>query len=79
MSWGNSWTKTRSNKIPTHDPYANLGCDIYYSCTQCGQILDPGTKSFASLNNHASITGWKIRLGEMCYQAYCIECAKGIE
>src|SRR3990167_9934393 len=49
-----------NNKMPTHDPYTNPNAQVYYEC-KCGAILDPGTKSFASLNNAASDKGWKVR------------------
>lgn len=67
------------NSIPTHDPYTNPGAFLYYEC-ECGQRLDPNVKSFASLNNHASEAGWKIRWGEKHYVPYCPKCAeaKGI-
>lgn len=68
------------NKVPTHDPYTNPDATIYYECL-CGAILDPGTKSFAALNNSAMNEGWKIRWkanGEG-YQPHCVECGKGIE
>lgn len=97
MGWGTSWKtealeeasahgwpeeilKERQNKIPTHDPYTNPNAFIYYQC-DCGQVLDPKTKSFASLNNHASDAGWKIRLGSEHYVPYCPKCVveKGIE
>jgi hypothetical protein len=53
MGWGDSWvteTIERTNKIPTHDPYTNPNAQLYYSC-ECGQILDPQTKSFALEDN----------------------------
>lgn len=69
-----------TNKIPTHDPYTNPNAFIYYQC-DCGQVLDPKTKSFASLNNHASEAGWKVRWGSEHYVPYCPKCVeeKGIE
>ncbi len=68
------------NKVPTHDPYTNPNAFLYYEC-DCGQVLDPHVKSFASLNNHASDAGWKIRWGEKHYVPHCPKCAveKGIE
>lgn len=66
------------NKVPTHDPYTNPGAYLYYEC-KCGQILDPKVKSFAALNNVASVVGWKIRFGHEYYIPYCIECGKGID
>lgn len=73
-------TREYSNKIPTHDPYTNPGAFLYYEC-ECGQVLDPKVKSFASLNNHASEKGWKIRWGSQHYVPYCPKCVveKGIE
>jgi hypothetical protein len=70
--------RIRSNKEPTHDPYTNPNSHIYYQCA-CGNILDPGTKSFAALNNCASNAGWKIRFGETAYVPYCVECGKDVE
>ena len=72
--------KVRSNKVPTHDPYANPNAHIYYSC-DCGNILDPGTKRFAELNNAAMDNGWKIRWGHEYYEPFCPQCVKlkGIE
>jgi len=79
----NEWFKThpdltavklRSNKVPTHDPYTNPNAHIYYSC-DCGNILDPGTKRFAELNNAAMAAGWKIRWGHKYYEPFCPECA----
>lgn len=67
-----------NNKMPTHDPYTNPNAHIYYQCA-CGAILDPGTKSFAQLNNHASIVGWKIRFREIGYVPYCVKCGEGVE
>lgn len=68
------------NKIPTHDPYTNPNAFLYYEC-ECGQRLDPRVKSFASLNNHASDAGWKVRWGPHHYVPYCPKCVeeKGIE
>lgn len=66
------------NNVPTHDPYANPNAHIYYECN-CGAILDPKTKSFAALNNHASEHGWKIRWGSDSYIPYCVDCGKDIE
>lgn len=73
-------TKEYKNKVPTHDPYTNPDSHIYYQC-DCGAILDPGTRSFASLNNHASDTGWKVRWRQCGngYQAFCVKCGEGIE
>lgn len=70
--------KEYHNKMPTHDPYTNPNAHIYYSC-QCGAILDPGTKSFAALNNAAMNAGWKVRWGSTAYQPYCGECGKDVE
>jgi len=72
--------KVRSNKVPTHDPYANPNAYVYYSC-DCGNILDPGTKRFAELNNAAMNAGWKIRWGHEYYEPFCPKCVKlkGIE
>jgi lysyl-tRNA synthetase class I len=70
--------KVYLNKVPTHDPYSNPDAHIYYECS-CGEILDPGTKSFASLNNHASKVGWKIRFSERGYIPHCVKCGEGIE
>lgn len=94
-SWGNKLTyknykeayetdsiknvdKLYNNMKPTHDPYANPNATIYYECN-CGQILDPQTKSFAQLNNYSSEKGWKIRFGERGYTPYCVECGKDVE
>lgn len=66
------------NKVPTHDPYSNPDSHIYYECA-CGAILDPGTKSFAQLNNAASNAGWKIRFGHEYYVPYCVKCGEGVE
>ena len=73
-------TKERNNKVPTHDPYTNPNAHIYYSC-DCGNILDPGTKRFAELNNAAMDNGWKIRWGHEYYEPFCPSCVKlkGIE
>ena len=94
MGWGTSWDKPeseinitwpalnleRQNKIPTHDPYTNPNAHLYYQC-DCGEVLDPKTKSFASLNNHASNANWKVRWGAHHYVPYCPKCVvkKGIE
>lgn len=66
------------NNKPTHDPYTNPNAHIYYECG-CGAILDPGTKSFAQLNNCASEAGWKIRWGADSYVPYCVKCGEGVE
>jgi hypothetical protein len=66
------------NSKPTHDPYTNPNAHIYYECS-CGAILDPGTKSFANLNNHASNAGWKIRFSEVGYIPYCVKCGEDVE
>ena len=68
----------RNNLKPTHDPYANPNANIYYECS-CGAILDPNTKSFAQLNNHASKMGWKIRFGADGYTPYCVKCGEDVE
>lgn len=70
--------KVYNNLPPTHDPYTNPNAQIYYQCS-CGAILDPGTKSFAALNNYASEKGWKIRFGEVGYTPYCVKCGEGVE
>lgn len=70
--------KEYNNLHPTHDPYTNPNSHIYYQCA-CGAILDPGTKSFASLNNAAMSAGWKVRWGETSYQPYCVECGEKVE
>ena len=66
------------NKKPTHDPYTNPNAHIYYECG-CGAILDPGTKSFAQLNNCASQSGWKVRWGADSYVPYCVKCGEDVE
>jgi hypothetical protein len=66
------------NNKPTHDPYANPDAHIYYECG-CGAILDPGTKSFAQLNNCASNAGWKVRWGADSYIPYCVKCGEDVE
>ncbi len=70
--------KVYLNKVPTHDPYTNPDSHIYYQCN-CGAILDPGTRSFAALNNAAMNAGWKVRWGAEYYQPYCVECGKDVE
>lgn len=67
-----------NNKMPTHDPYTNPNAQIYYQC-HCGAILDPGTKSFAALNNAAMNAGWKVRWGETSYKPYCVKCGEEVE
>ena len=72
--------KIYNNKMPTHNPYTNPNAQLYYEC-KCGAILDPGTKSFAALNNAASDQGWKVRWkpnGEG-YEPFCVECGKDVE
>lgn len=66
------------NISPTHDPYTNPNAHIYYECS-CGAILDPGTKSFAALNNCASEAGWKVRWGADSYVPYCVKCGENVE
>lgn len=72
-------TKVYNNKMPTHDPYTNPNAQVYYEC-KCGAILDPGTKSFAALNNAASDKGWKVRWRSdgMGYEPFCVECGKDV-
>lgn len=67
-----------NNKVPTHDPYTNPNAHIYFQC-DCGAVLDPSTKSFASLTTAASNAGWKIRFGHEHYQAYCVKCGEGMD
>lgn len=71
-------TKEYKNKVPTHDPYTNPDTHIYYQC-DCGAVLDPGTKSFAALNNAAMVSGWKVRWGAHSYQPYCVKCGEDVE
>lgn len=73
-------TRSYDNLKPTHDPYTNPNAFLYYEC-DCGQRLDPHTKSFAGLNNAAMNSGWKIRWGANSYVPYCPKCVeeKGIE
>lgn len=66
------------NKIPTHDPHTNPNAFLYYEC-KCGERLDPHTKSFAGLNNTASLAGWKIRWGSDSYMPYCPKCGEEVE
>ncbi len=72
--------KVYNNKVPTHDPYTNPDAHIYYQCN-CGAIFDPGTKSFAALNNYASETGWKVRWKKdgQGYEPFCVDCGKDVE
>ncbi len=74
------YKKEYNNKVPPHDPYTNPNAHIYHECA-CGAILDPGTKSFAALNNAASNAGWKIRWKQSGegYQAFCVKCGKDVE
>lgn len=65
----------RVNLVPTHDPYTNPNAFLYYEC-ECGERLDPRTKSFAGLNNHASNEGWKVRWGPNSYVPYCPKCVE---
>jgi len=74
-AWSNLKIK---NKKPTHDPYTNPNAHIYYEC-DCGEILDPQTKSFAQLNNCASEKGWKIRFTDKGYVPYCVKCGEKVE
>ena len=67
--------RKKLNKVPTHDPYTNPDAYVYYSC-DCGEVFDPGTKSFAALNNAAQHTGWVIKWGAMYYEATCPKCSK---
>jgi len=71
-------TKEYKNNVPTHDPYANPDAQIYYQC-ECGAVLDPGTKSFAALNNAAMASGWKVRWGPHNYIPYCVKCGEDVE
>jgi hypothetical protein len=71
-------SKVYLNLKPTHDPYSNPNANIYYQC-DCGAVLDPGTKSFAALNNCASEKGWKIRWGAHTYIPYCVKCGEDVE
>lgn len=71
-------TKEYKNKVPTHDPYSNPDSHIYYECA-CGAILDPGTRSFAQLNNAAMNSGWKVRWGATSYQPYCVKCGHDVD
>lgn len=74
-----NYTNARNRNLkPTHDPYTNPDAHIYYECG-CGAILDPQTKSFAALNNHASNVGWKIRFTDKGYVPYCVKCGEGVE
>jgi hypothetical protein len=84
---GEIWEKSKAdpkawpelkNKHPTHDPYTNPGAFLYYECN-CGQVLDPKVKSFASLNNAAMNAGWKVRWGPTSYVPYCVKCGEGVE
>ena len=72
--------KVYYNLSPTHDPHTNPNAQLYYEC-KCGAILDPGTKSFAALNNYASEKGWKIRWKQdgLGYEPFCVECGKDVE
>jgi hypothetical protein len=72
--------KVHSNLKPTHDPYTNPDSHIYYECG-CGAILDPGTRSFAQLNNVASAKDWKVRWRKdgQGYEAFCVECGKEVD
>jgi hypothetical protein len=76
--WFTATIKEHTNKVPTHDPYTNPDAELYYACG-CGAILDPGTKSFAELNNQASRKGWKIRFSDAGYTPYCVDCGKGVD
>lgn len=93
MAWGKEWIvsdptewpkgeavaiRNFKNLKPTHDPYTNPDANIYYECA-CGAILDPGTKSFAKLNNYASENGWKIRFKAEGYVPYCVKCGERVE
>lgn len=49
---------------------------LYFQCDRCGEILDPHTKSFQTLQEHRVNAGWKCvwNLSGMGYKVYCAEC-----
>lgn len=49
---------------------------LYFQCEGCGTILDPHTKSFATLQEHRVNAGWacKWNIDGMGYKVYCAEC-----
>lgn len=51
---------------------------LYFQCDDCGEILDPHTKSFAKLQEHRVNSGWKCvwNLCGMGYKVYCIKCGE---
>lgn len=51
---------------------------LYFQCDDCGEILDPHTKSFQALQEHRVNAGWacKWNVSGMGYKVYCTECNK---
>lgn len=51
---------------------------LYFQCEGCSEILDPQTKSFATLQEHRVNTGWKCiwNMSGMGYKVYCAKCGR---
>lgn len=51
---------------------------LYFQCESCNEILDPHTKSFATLQEHRGKAGWKCvwNMSGMGYKVYCVKCGE---
>lgn len=51
---------------------------LYFQCEGCGEILDPHTKSFRTLQEYRVKAGWacKWNIDGMGYKVYCAECGE---
>lgn len=53
---------------------------LYFQCGGCGEILDPNTKSFKTLDEKRYAAGWKVKwhLSGMGYEVYCVKCGEKV-
>lgn len=54
---------------------------LYFQCEGCQTILDPHTKSFATLQEHRVNSGWACiwNIDGMGYKVYCAECGEKVK
>lgn len=53
---------------------------LYFQCEGCGDIFDPETKSFKTLDEKRHAAGWKVKwnIDGMGYKVYCPKCKEGV-
>lgn len=67
--------KSQGSNLVDHEQH------LYFQCDNCGEILDPNTKSFRALQEHRVNAGWKCiwNIDGMGYKVYCAKCGEKVK